>query len=137
MIIMITTIVINDNNNNDNNNNNNINIYIYTCTRTHTHIYIIHKTYIKHSTYQSISATYTQLYCVLSFMMCSTQDCYLLDSCTTQITSVCGSSVYLKISSATSVPGGTYLLADGHTSITYSPSSCDYDDCAGPSQDKS
>lgn len=56
-------------------------------------------------------------------------DCYLLDSCTSQITSICGSSVYLKISSASSVPGGTYLLADGHTSITYSPTSCDYDDC--------
>eukprot|EP00434_Breviolum_minutum_P007432 symbB.v1.2.006556.t1/scaffold391.1/size216359/11 len=58
---------------------------------------------------------------------CNT-DCWLLASCDTYLTSTCGSSIYQKSTSSNSA-GSTYLLADGHTSITYSPTSCSEDDC--------
>lgn len=60
------------------------------------------------------------------------QDCWLLASCDTYLTSTCGSSIYQKSTSSNSA-GSTYLLADGHTSITYSPTSCSEDDCSWPS----
>ncbi len=60
------------------------------------------------------------------------EDCWLLTACDSQLTSTCGSSIY-QSSTPSNSPGSTYLLADGHMSITYSPTSCSVDDCSWPS----